>query len=55
MLTISKYQWPADKVTEKEMAILCSWRKQTKTPINTLLSQAIIEMDKIIKKRRVSC
>ena len=46
----NKYQWPADRLSEKEMAILHEWREKTDTPINHLLSQAVILMDKIIKK-----
>lgn len=46
----NKYQWPADRLSEKEMAILYEWRKKTDTPINHLLSQAVILMDKIIKR-----
>ena len=46
----SKYQWPADKLTDKEMAILYNWRERTKTPINYLLQQAINELSKIIGK-----
>jgi hypothetical protein len=45
----SKYQWPADKLTDKEMAILYQWRQKTKTPINHLLRQAIEQLDRIIK------
>lgn len=45
----SKYQWPADRVTEKEMAILYKWRKRTGMPINLLVARAIIEMDKMTK------
>ena len=47
---ISKYQWPADKLTEYEMGILYKWRVRTSTPINTLLKQAVIELDKIIER-----
>ena len=46
----SKYQWPADRISENEMAILHSWREKTKTPINYLLAQAIQELNKIIPK-----
>lgn len=48
----SKYQWPADKLTDKEMAILYQWRQKTKTPINQLLRQAIEELNKIIIRGR---
>jgi len=45
----SKYQWPADKITNKEMSILHDWRKRTGTPINYLLCQAIQELQRITK------
>ncbi|QTA83842.1 Uncharacterized protein dnl_62610 [Desulfonema limicola] len=44
------YQWPASALTVNEMAILNNWRKQTKTPINELLRQAVVILDDIIKK-----
>lgn len=47
----SKYQWPANQLTEKEMAILHRWRELTKTPINHLLKQAIEELNQIIERR----
>ena len=37
----SKYQWSANKITDKEMAVLYEWRKKTQTPINLLLAQAV--------------
>ena len=46
----TKYRWPANKITDKEMAILCEWRKKTETPINLLLAQAVTELDKLIKR-----
>ena len=46
------YQWPADKISKEEMAILHSWRQKTGTPINYLLRQVVVEMEKIIKGRR---
>lgn len=46
-----KYQWPANKLTDQEMSILHSWRKRTGTPINHLLQQAIVEMNRIIGRR----
>lgn len=48
------YQWPASSLTGKEMAILADWRGKTGTPISELLKQSILEMAKIIKKRRPS-
>lgn len=48
----SKYQWPADKLTDKEMTILYQWRQKTKTPINHLLRQAIEQLDRIIKEAK---
>ena len=50
---MNKYQWPADKLTEKEMAILYNWRQRTKIPINQLLAQAIVLLDKIVKPEPV--
>lgn len=50
MRTQDKYQWPANKLTEYEMSILHEWRSNTGTPINHLIKQAIIALDKIIKK-----
>ncbi|MCP3966685.1 MAG: hypothetical protein GY718_10095 [Lentisphaerae bacterium] len=47
----SKYQWPASALTPNEMAILNAWRDQTGTPINELIRQAIVEMDKIIENQ----
>lgn len=47
-----KYQWPADKLTNKEMAILYGWRQKTSTPINHLLRQAIEELNRIIIRGR---
>lgn len=46
----SKYQWPADKITEREMTILHKWRNLTGTPINHLLGQAVQELNKIINR-----
>lgn len=37
-----KYQWPADRLTEKEMAILYKLREETHKPINQLLQEIII-------------
>lgn len=48
----SKYQWPADRLTDNEMSILHRWREQTGTPINYLLQQTVLELDKIIKNGR---
>lgn len=47
----AKYQWPADKLRDEEMAILYNWRSKTKTPINHLLRQAIQELNQIIEGR----
>jgi len=46
---MDKYQWPANKLTNQEMAVLHKWREKTGTPINRLLQQAVIVMDKIIQ------
>ena len=50
---MKKYQWPSDRLTDKEMVILYKWRQKTKTPINHLLQQAIILMDKLVKNKGV--
>lgn len=49
----SKYQWPADRLTDDEMSILHCWREQTGTPINHLLKQAVVELNKVIKNKEV--
>jgi len=36
-----KYQWPANKITAEDMAILYHLRARTGTPINKLLQEAI--------------
>ena len=36
-----KYQWPANKITTDDMAILYHLRSRTGTPINRLLQEAI--------------
>ena len=36
-----KYQWPANKITTDDMAILYHLRRRTGTPINKLLQEAI--------------
>lgn len=48
----SKYQWPADRLTSSEMEILTNWRERTGTPINYLLQNAVVEMDRIIQNGR---
>ena len=45
------YQWPADKLSQEEMAVLYRWCQQTKTPINHLLQQAVVELERIITRR----
>ncbi|NUO81338.1 hypothetical protein HUU05_14770 [candidate division KSB1 bacterium] len=37
----AKYQWPANKITPDDMAILYHLRARTGTPINKLLQEAI--------------
>ena len=37
----AKYQWPANKITTEEMAILFRLRESTGTPINRLIQEAI--------------
>ena len=38
------YQWPANKLTVTEMAILYRLRQATGKPINQLLREAILKM-----------
>ncbi len=38
------YQWPADKLTAVEMAILHRLREETGRPINHLLREAILKL-----------
>ena len=38
------YQWPANKLTATEMAILYRLREATGKPINQLLREAILKM-----------
>ena len=38
------YQWPADKLTATEMAILYRLREATGKPINQLLREAILKL-----------
>ena len=45
------YQWPASGLTGREMAILAHWKDITKTPINELLRQCIIEMNRVVTKK----
>jgi hypothetical protein len=42
------YQWPADKLTTKEMAILHRLRQQTGTPINHLLREAVLKLKEFV-------
>ena len=46
------YQWPASALTVNEMAILSEWKERTGTPITQLIKQAIVEMDKIIRRQQ---
>lgn len=38
---MDKYQWPADKLTIKEMGILYQLKHQTGIPINKLIKKAV--------------
>ncbi len=37
----AKYQWPSNRITPEDMAILYHLRSRTGTPINQLLQEAI--------------
>ena len=39
-----KYQWPANRITSEDMAILYHLRASTGTPINQLIQEAIRKM-----------
>lgn len=41
------YQWPADKLTAIEMAILYKLRQATGKPINQLLREAILKLSDV--------
>ena len=43
----SKYQWPADKITQKEMAMLYRMKKKTGLSINELLRKCVKNSKKI--------
>ena len=43
-----KYQWPANKITTDDMAILYHLRRRTGTPINRLLQEAIRKFGEVM-------
>lgn len=45
--TPKNYQWPADKLTAEEMAILYRIREATGVPINHLLRDAVLKLKEI--------
>lgn len=49
----TKYQWPASRLTSREMAILASWRESTGLPITECLRQAVELLDRIIRTGRI--
>ncbi len=49
---VSKYQWPASRLTPDEMAILQSWKDQTGLPINECLKQAVTLLDRVLRKNQ---
>ena len=44
-----KYQWPANRITSEDMAILYHLRSRTGTPINRLIQEAIRKMGKVMQ------
>ncbi len=44
-----KYQWPANRITPEDMAILYHLREQTGLPINQLLKEAIGKLGVIMR------
>ena len=44
-----KYQWPANKITTDDMAILYHLRRRTGTPINRLLQEAIRKFGEVMQ------
>lgn len=44
----AKYQWPANKITPDDMAILFHLRSRTGTPINKLLQEAIRKFGEVM-------
>ena len=44
-----KYQWPANKITTDDMAILYHLRRRTGTPINKLLQEAIRKFGEVMQ------
>ena len=47
----AKYQWPANKITPEDMAILYHLRRRTGTPINKLLQEAIRKFGEAMQVR----
>jgi len=43
-----RYQWPANKITPDEVAILFRLRENTGTPINQLIQEAIRKLGEAI-------
>ena len=44
-----KYQWPANKITTDDMALLYHLRSRTGTPINKLLQEAIQKFGEVMQ------
>jgi len=44
-----RYQWPADKLSPEDMAVLYHLRAATGTPINHLLREAIYKLEAALK------
>jgi hypothetical protein len=43
-----KYQWPANKIGEEDMAVLYHLRARTGTPINRLIKEAIQKLAEVL-------
>ncbi len=44
----AKYQWPANKITPEDMAVLYHLRTRTGTPINRLIQEAIRKFGEVM-------
>ena len=49
-----KYQWPANRITQEDMAILYHLRASTGTPINQLIQEAIRKMGEVMEAQFTS-
>ncbi|MEK7727566.1 MAG: hypothetical protein AAB354_04090 [candidate division KSB1 bacterium] len=44
----AKYQWPSNRITPEDMAILYHLRSRTGTPINQLIQEAIRKLGEVV-------